>query len=96
MAHTPGPWRANATVPDIEGYQAGWHIDAHREVAYIDASTSYYMDAQCQANARLIAAAPLMLEELEYVASGLAHIDTPWATERLGFVQEVIKQAKGE
>ena len=31
------------------------------------------------ANARLIAAAPLLLEDLRYVADGLQHIGTIWA-----------------
>ena len=91
MAHTPAPWEA-------KGWEDGtWSIAAwagDTDGGHI-AELPYELVAD-EANARLIAAAPLMLEELEYVASGLAHIDTPWAIERLGFVQEVIKQAKGE
>ena len=47
-------------------------------------------------DARLIATAPELLEELRYVADGLQHIDTPWAKERLGFVQNAITKAEGQ
>ena len=94
MTNTPRPWTATEFADD-------WHIEALPSVLVARLSKDDepgYSPAPdvLEANARLIAAAPLMLEELEYVASGLAHIDTPWAKERLGFVQEVIAQAKGE
>lgn len=50
-------------------------------------------DPQYQTIARLVVAAPDMLDELRYVAAGLAHINTPWAKERLGFVMETIEKA---
>jgi len=48
-----------------------------------------------QANANLIAEAPKMLAELKMVAIGLKHIDTAWARERVGYVEDVITKAEG-
>ena len=48
------------------------------------------------ANANLMASAPEMLEELKMVAIGLKQIHTPWAEERIGYVEEIIAKAEGK
>jgi hypothetical protein len=66
MTHTPGPWQTvNADDGDIlieNGDPYGNGI-----VAAIITSESYFTDDQCEANARLIAEAPAMLEALRAI-----------------------------
>lgn len=61
--HTPGPWvvEENSSPPLI------WGNDYEKPVAEVELHRSYadYVDGEAQANARLIAAAPDMLEALE-------------------------------
>lgn len=61
-AHTPGPWRkaGDATVLGADG----------KEVAYLARNTRY--GAETEASARLIAAAPALLEACE----AIIHYDT--------------------
>lgn len=65
MTHTPGPWRVTA-----DGYIAGQGFvpirTPYRENAFKDGpARSGHPEAEVQANARLIAAAPELLEALE-------------------------------
>ena len=78
--HTPGPWsaeewtsRARTTVlAPIEGVAGGIVI------ADCGPSRSGYCDSETEANARLIAAAPDMLEALkEFVAYSECHCAEP-------------------
>ena len=98
MGFTPGPWHVRQAryIGAVSFYVDPSNERTRQDSVCIAVGRKSWPIEEAEANARLIAAAPLMLEELEYVASGLAHIDTPWAKERLGFVQEVIKQARGE
>jgi len=70
--HTPGPWKARK----IAGYTAYWAVDAprveDREPQVCKVSGGLYIDApQTEANARLIAAAPELLEALEGMLNNL-------------------------
>ena len=73
--HTPGPWIAQQTA--YEGHASGaWYILAPKgpdarspSVAHVKQSTIQPMEA----NARLIAAAPAMLEALEDLVSLAEH-----------------------
>lgn len=68
-AHTPGPWIYYADLPSNE---PNWHIvttaNKQRLLANIHIEPGNEMD---EANARLIAAAPDMLEALEKVSRSL-------------------------
>lgn len=74
-AHTPGPWSMSAYIP-YEGHaSARYYIYGHcgdsrsPTVAHIKNSTKQPMEA----NARLIAAAPELLDALRRAAQALAH-----------------------
>ena len=64
MSHTPGPWLATEGHPsDV------WHVDMrarHFSVTVSRSDADHYMPVEeVQANARLIAAAPELLQVLE-------------------------------
>ncbi len=85
-AHTPGPWHAS---------KAGHHtIWAANEVLITDCDTLDPRQPptdQTQANARLIAAAPLMLEALENIENDNEHMpSTAWE-----LIQAAIAKARG-
>ena len=56
--HTPGPWTVAGPSGDLEI----WSREAHKSIAFL---ASYPDPANEAANARLIAAAPELLEALE-------------------------------
>ena len=60
--HTPGPWKAEGTCPQ-EGWDGWWVKDA--EGNHIAEATGYQADETRQANARLIAAAPVMYDYIK-------------------------------
>ncbi len=68
MEHTPGPWKA--IWEEHAGYDcmtSGWCItqeEALRDLVVVDEG-DYRDKGEAQANARLIAAAPLLLRDLE-------------------------------
>jgi len=72
--HTPGPW---ATVPPDAG---GWAVQYHRMTS--ESVNGGYVSAMCpgpdaEANARLIAAAPALLEAARVALDrGVSHWDT--------------------
>lgn len=60
--HTPGPWAVSRLVGgEIGIYREG---DGRRDLARVHLADT---DAECEANARLIAAAPDMLRALERI-----------------------------
>ena len=84
--HTPGPWRP---LPAMDGHieaKCGLIAKAYRDS--IDAD-----DLPVEANARLIAAAPEMLEALEAIASPLLR-DIPHDVREIA--RAVIAKATGE
>ena len=86
--HTPGPWELDTTF----GRQ-GLIQPVGRDYP-VAAVTGYYTNAgQTEANARLIAAAPEMLEALRDCREALRSID---ATCELRVVNAAIAKATGE
>ncbi|MGN8346324.1 hypothetical protein ACLEJQ_22245 [Pseudomonas sp. SMV71] len=68
--HTPGPWVRCSTAPKI--IMSGSFIDGHQgymvgSVTGNDNSGYYASEQEAEANAKLIAAAPDLLEALEYL-----------------------------
>ncbi len=79
--HTPGPWRLDETFVDGQwGNPSHWVCeivgpDNSRIVADIPEYRTYEEDAaELEANARLIAAAPELLEALEYAQAWITEV----------------------
>lgn len=73
--HTPGPWQNIASMPS-EGFDCWWLSANGMAIATI---SGYQGDPECAANARLIAAAPDLLEA------------SPRAVEMLRIAADVIR-----
>ena len=75
--HTPGPWSFAPAVPGAQRcfYISGNHDANNREVDIGTVQGGYY---SCEANARLIAAAPDLLEALKVFSELCIH----WTEER--------------
>jgi hypothetical protein len=93
MSHTKGPWK-------LSGGQSH-HIvdaDANIEIAKALSSQSYLgpkSKAESMANARLIAAAPEMLEALETCLNFISNKDAETAIFRQE-IRNIIKKARGD
>lgn len=64
--HTPGPWRTRSMGPwttdsDLGGHSS-WAVGTDRGVIAIAVTHEHHDDPEYTANARLIAAAPMLLE----------------------------------
>lgn len=86
--HTPGPWIAIRSIP-VEGYD-GWYLKAQpnhtmrgftQEIGWVNGGD------ENTANARLIAAAPEMLEALKHARDQIQHPDQ--------MIDEAITKAEG-
>lgn len=92
-AHTPGPWFAVQY-----NRSAAWRVttspsDAHGDIANVLAGLAARKDAEVAANAKLIAAAPDLLESLREVLNLCAIGDVDETTEAHGW-GAAIKAAK--
>ena len=85
-AHTPGPWhvgrRASSSVQDSRSYG----------VAACGGGNVIPLE-ECQANARLVAAAPLMLEALEARQAFVDHENSSRDIPRRGELPEIARAA---
>lgn len=97
--HTPGPW------------STGHNVYGHSRLAVLNTRsviiaevTDWPDEDMTEANARLIAAAPDLLAELELVVAGWEEIErgevrgrrlTAWEEERLSFARSAILQTRG-
>jgi hypothetical protein len=87
-AHTPGPWRV--MPPSVGRFKVG-AARAHSEAFQIVGEASNYNE-QAEANARLIAAAPELLEALQELVSHYMARNPPW----LGKARAAIAKAEGK
>lgn len=62
QSHTPGPWSAHKTIEAHDGMPECWQIDAQHDAV---CTTQFCYAPNTAANARLIAAAPELLEALK-------------------------------
>lgn len=84
-AHTPGPWRANSSW--IEAPQMALRVAA---VDWPKRGTAPKSKEEAEANARLIAAAPEMLEALkgiEHFADAVAYRTDPLSVALRGWIE---------
>jgi hypothetical protein len=97
MSHTPGPW----TLHEIWPSGPGFSITAEGKTYQVCGCGAYqhshpgasYSDEECRANARLIAAAPDLLEALKFALSEDSGFACPAATEKR--LLAVIAKAEG-
>ena len=99
---TPGPWHANWTR--LNGKAIGFHVadETHgsiRPICEFYDGTEAMPPEEVEANARLIAAAPAMLEALQGLTHGLPELlESIGYTDEEGLIDEalaVIAQATG-
>ena len=83
--HTPGPWRWGASFDDLRPV---WYSEMSQGAGYI----SWDDEERKEANARLIAAAPDLLEALESII-----VDDSWGLEHNVYMKcrAAIKKARG-
>jgi hypothetical protein len=75
MTHTPGPWTARQN-PEPESFlRHSFFIDGGEPQRAPVAEVRHYYDGEGRANARLIAAAPELLEALENIDANLTGKD---------------------
>lgn len=78
-AHTPGPWVATPFTTyanNADGKESGWHINQAGGPGFVMTAPCYSHRAkECEANARLIAAAPDLLEIAQESAGACAECD---------------------
>jgi hypothetical protein len=101
---TPGPWEIGTPEAQGEGLHAPIHGVGHGELAMVvwqmaDDKFDRIRSVSCEANARLIAAAPELLEALQ-LAFGMAKIvhrdtDEVWAAAKQQ-IESAIAKALGE
>ena len=86
-AHTPGPWSVNASL--------GHRIYTEGKGCTLIATPGYLRDGGAEvANARLIAAAPDLLAELETINSLACYATEANASARLDALLEIGKRAR--
>jgi len=103
--HTPGPWKLGALdiTPFGTGFSMGIDAESHGELATVvwqmeDDKIDDKPSRECEANARLIAAAPDLLEALEnFRRSFVIAVGTqsPFAKCALSEVDAAISKARG-
>jgi hypothetical protein len=81
-AHTPGPWHVDSCDDDLIYSANGWHI------ATVGNEAQEQPAHEITANAQLIAAAPELLDALEFVRMTFADIE---ASKRKGYYIECPK-----
>ena len=86
-SHTPGPWHSRGSIVYND---AGWAV-ANAVIYH-----GRYDQPEMVANARIIAAAPLLLAALERAADWLEELPPPHGREALAQAREAIAAAKGD
>ena len=97
MSHTPGPWMVTDDGLGVCVATGNYKTEGTDDWTIADCQHGW---CQCEANARLIAAAPELLEACEAVLPTIESLvfncKNPSEVELLDQVQQAIKKAKGE
>ena len=97
--HTPGPWILSGPMGTghLHGREPEFRVYAHRTLFLeVCADPDGYAHGENEANARLIAAAPELLETLREVRKQARHPDYDWSLDLQREVDAVIAKATGE
>ncbi len=99
--HTPGPWEAieHIAINNVKGYRVFAGDDEITVCRNAAGGLGSVVQLPAEANARLIAAAPDLLEALEIVVSMEYDRDEEsrnFEDERLEYFQQLITKATGE
>jgi hypothetical protein len=86
--HTPGPWHVQDNTINTSDQTGQLRVDSEIDGAIADCGRGKYVDDESRANARLIAAAPEMVELLRAIYSGGGGIDT-WKTKVLALFSRI-------
>lgn len=88
--HTPGPWSFDSEDMNIYGSlgESVCNVSRRPKIVGIDDTEKSGLSIQTQANAKLLATAPKLLEALEYAFELLKDYDTPSF-----YIENVIKEA---
>jgi hypothetical protein len=81
--HTPGPWRLTLEPTELPGVNVRFCIDTDYAIniaggqsqEHLGGASGAIFEEECRANARLIAAAPELLEALKAMLSHTAELD---------------------
>lgn len=92
--HTPGPWEASWSIKRKNGDKEGWFVESNSEegICSMEEDTLGGIPESI-ANARLIAAAPVLLEACVVSLAVLQSKNCPWTCSEL---EKAIAKAKGE
>lgn len=87
VRHTPGPWAVNPVVAQVDAFDS----EGIGPVCQMLWPTTLRDEAETEANARLIAAAPELLTALKQWA------DNPdgWSVDQVNAAQAIIRKATG-
>lgn len=101
--YTPGPWKLGTIdiTPFSTGLSIGIDAESHGELALVVWQMEEDKDdgkrsLQCEANAKLIASAPKLLNTLETIKSRMYEPRALWLAEVEAMIDEAIAEARGE
>lgn len=96
--HTPGPWKIHPYINNFGGRNETKDVGpSGRAVCEVFGAFEAPFGAESEANARLIAAAPEMLEALRTLVAAISYNQNPDTLLRESeFAREVIAKAEGK
>lgn len=93
VKHTRGPWEAHKTIEAHDGMPECWQIDAEHDAV---CTTQFCYAPNTEANARLIASAPDLLEALAVLVTDCSQIWSEAEFPALKQARAAIARARGE
>lgn len=98
--HTPAPWVAEWSIRGEDEVKRGWHVFNENTVdvygCVADCVGGVEENGEAEANARLIAAAPELLEALVQVIGGGYLVDAHEGDDIIEIVNQAIAKARGQ
>lgn len=91
MNHTPGPWKEGGFSAESQGSVIFTEREPRRDIAYIAGG-----NVQHNANARLIASAPELLEQCTILCDAIREFTAGMEWPELEPAWKVINKAKGQ